>query len=234
VPEPPASSETVIDRGWAPGYLTVPVSGGPGVVVLHDWWGLDDQARGVVDRLAGEGRAAFAPDLYQGRTAGDPEEAARLARQLGTGDLTVELLDAVEVVRALPGATPGPVAVVGLGFGGALALYLASLEPEVGSVVCYDGFPPPGAAFDWSGMRAAVLGHACEPEFQRAGRVQAELRGAGVDASFFLYPGAPHGFLDSTRPSGHHRAAATLSWQRTVRFLADRPGVANAPGRMAV
>jgi carboxymethylenebutenolidase len=225
-------SEALPDRGWAPGYLTVPSAGeGPGVVVLQDWWGVDGQVRAVVDRLAAEGFAAFAPDLYEGRVTADPDEAARLARHLESGGLPRELLEAVEVVRALPGVAPAPVAVVGLGLGGALALYLASLEPEVGAVVCYDGMPPPSAPFEWAGVRAAVLGHACEREFQRAGELQADLRRSGVAATFYLYPGTLHGFPDATRPACHHRAAAVLSWQRTVRFLGERSTAVPTIGR---
>ena len=234
MPEWPVPSEILIRRGWAPGHLTMPVAGGgtgPRVVVLHDWWGLDAQARSVVDRLAAEGHAAFAPDLYQGRLADDADDAARLARHLESGDLTSELLDAVELVRALPGDSSDPVAVIGLGFGGALAVYLASRHPDVRAVVCYDGFPPPEATFEWAGVPAAVLGHACQPEFRRAGQVQTDLRRSGVDASFFMYPSAPHGFFDATRPDGHDRAAAALSWRRTVRFLRERSDTPSAPGR---
>jgi len=78
---------------------------------------------------------------------------------------------------------------------------------------------------------AAVLGHACQREFRRAGQAQADLRRSGVDASFFMYPSAPHGFFDSTRPDGHDRAAAALSWQRTVSFLRERSDTPSAPGR---
>jgi carboxymethylenebutenolidase len=240
----PVPGESLIRHGWTPGHLTLPAVGGPGprIVVLHDWWGLDAQARSVVDRLAAEGHPAFAPDLYQGRLATDAEEAARLAHRLESADLTAELVEAVELVRALPrgSASPsagslspaaGSVAVIGLGFGGALALYLASRHPDVRAVVCYDGFPPPEATFEWARAPAAVVGHACQPEFQRAGQVQAALRGAGVDASMFLYPSAPHGFFDQTRPDNHDRAAAELSWRRTIRFLRQRSGTPSAPGR---
>ena len=230
----PREVEAIVTSEWAPGHLTVPTSGGgPGVVVLHDWFGLDRQARSVADRLSAEGWAAFAPDLYRGRQAADAEEAVRLAHALESGDLPSELLDAVEVVRALPGAAPEPVAVLGLGFGGGLALYLASLHPEVRSVVCLDGFPPPDANFGWSGVRAAVLGHACHPEFERGRHVQAELRNAGVEASLLLYPGAPHGFFDSTRPQPYRRDPAALAWQRTVRFLRQRSGTSSAPDRIS-
>ncbi len=230
----PVFSEILILRGWAPGHLTMPartVGAGPRVVVLHDWWGLDAQARSVVDRLAAEGHAAFAPDLYQGRLADDADQAARLARHLESADLASELFGAVELVKALPGASADPVAVIGLGLGGALALYLASRHPGVRAVVCYDGFPPPEATFEWAGAPAAVLGHACQPEFRRAGQVQAALRRSGVDASVFLYPSAQHGFFDSTRPDSHDRAAAELSWRRTVRFLRERSSAPSAPGR---
>jgi carboxymethylenebutenolidase len=232
----PIPGEILLRRGWTPGHLTLPplpAGPGPRIVVLHDWWGLDTQARSVVDRLAAEGHPAFAPDLYQGRVAEDADEAARLARHLESADLTSELLDAVELARALPGSSPAPdpIAVIGLGIGGALALYLASRHPDVRAVVCYDGFPPPEATFEWAGAPAAVLGHACQPEFRRAGQVQAALRRSGVDASVYLYPSAPHGFFDSTRPDNHDRAAAELSWRRTVRFLRERSGTPSAPGR---
>jgi carboxymethylenebutenolidase len=235
MPEWPVSSEILVRRGWTPGHLTLPAAPGPGprVVVLHDWWGLDSQARSVVDRLAAEGHPAFAPDLYAGRLAENADEATRLARHLESSDLTSELIDAVELVRALPDASlsSAPIAVIGLGFGGTLALYLASRHANVRAVVCYDGFPPPEATFEWAGTPGALLGHACQPEFQRAGQMQAALRRSGVDASVFLYPSAPHGFFDPTRPDNHDRAAAELSWRRTVRFLRERSGTPSAPGR---
>jgi carboxymethylenebutenolidase len=118
--------------------------------------------------------------------------------------------------------------VVGFCAGGGLALYLAMRKPEVAAAVSYYGFPPQGAEWNLSAVKAAVLGHYAEHDDfanrELADRIEGELRDAGVRVTFHHYPGTQHAFFNDTRPEAHDREAAELSWRRTIDFFRETLG----------
>src|SRR5438105_11157047 len=114
------------------GYLAVPASGsGPGVVVLQEWWGINDQIKEVCDRFASEGFVALAPDIYRGVVTQEPDEAGKLMMRLNIEQAAKDMSGAVVYLARHPAVTSKGVGVVGYCMGGALALWLATLQPDL-------------------------------------------------------------------------------------------------------
>ena len=216
--------EVTADGGGVPAYASLPPSGvGPGVVVIQEWWGLVPHIRNVADRLAAQGFVALAPDLYYGKIADEPDEAEKLAMGLRMDQAARDMASAVDHLiglRETQGETAGA---IGFCMGGGLALYLASIKPEVRATVSYYGIPPGSVAWDLSAVRGAAQLHVAEHDEsltpQLAEQVARELRAAGVEVELYDYPGTVHAFFNDDRPETYHREAAERSWQRTLDFL---------------
>ena len=214
----------------ASGYLAIPERGsGPGVVVLHAWWGLTEPFRQVCDRLAQAGFVALAPDLYQGKTATTIEEAEMLASALNRegervdGDIAgaVEFLRQHEATQQAGGR--GKLAFIGFSLGGAYALDTSvNRAEEVAAVVI---FYATYTGLDFSKAKAAYLGHFAENDPfeppESVAELEQELRAAGRQATFYTYPGTKHWFFEENRPE-YDAEAARLAWERTVAFLHER------------
>jgi carboxymethylenebutenolidase len=222
-------TEIPVNGDAVPAYISVPPAGsGPGVVVIQEWWGLVPHIRNVADRLAAQGFVAVAPDLYRGKETTEPDEAGKLLMEMQLEQAARDMAAAVDTLLAMPETTGEGVGVVGFCVGGGLALYLATLKPEVAAVVCYYGFPREGLDWDLSAVKAAVLGHFAEHDDfaprDLVERMERELGGAGVEVTFHQYPGTTHAFFNSDRPEVHDAEAAETSWRRTLEFLRARLG----------
>lgn len=203
------------------GYLILPegYASGPGVLVLHAWWGLTPFFKEVCDRLADEGFVALAPDLFEGRTVDDPAEGKAM---LDAADIDVAanlVRSSLFTLRSLPATPDAPVGVLGFSMGGSWALWLASRVPElVGATVVFYG----SQTTDMSPATSPFLGHFAESdelvEADELTLMEADLRLLDKDVTFHHYPGTRHWFFESDRPS-YDAAAADLAWQRTVAFL---------------
>jgi carboxymethylenebutenolidase len=208
------------------GYLAVPESGsGPGLVVIQEWWGLNDQICGVCDRFAADGFVALAPDLYRGEKTKEPDEAAKLMMSLNIERAAKDMVGAIDFLESNAAVTPKGVGVTGFCMGGGLALWLATLRPDdVSAVVPFYGIIPwPAAQPDYSVLRAPFQGHYAElDDFaspEAVAKLEGELRGLGKECEFFTYAGAHHAFTNETRPEVYDAAAAELAWSRTVDFF---------------
>jgi carboxymethylenebutenolidase len=220
--------EFITEGAPATGYLATPATGaGPGVVVLHTWWGLTEPFRQVCDQLAQAGFVALAPDLYHGKTTAKIEEAEVLGAAL---DENVERWrgDIRGAVRYLAqhGATQPPDGRGAFGFvagslGGAYALDMSvQLADEIAAVVT---FYAAWAGPDFRTAKAAYLCHFAEHDPYQSAESVAEmeqaLHAAGRPATFYTYPGTTHWFIEADRPDAYDAAAATLAWERTIAFL---------------
>jgi carboxymethylenebutenolidase len=207
------------------GYLAVPASGsGPGVVVIQEYWGLVPHIRDVCDRFAAEGFTALAPDLYHGEIATEPDEAAKRMMAMRMDQAARDLRGAVQFLLGDSRATGDRVGVVGFCMGGGLALYLASISPEVAACVVYYGLIPwPDADPKLENIRAAVLGHFAENDDwanqEVVAALEQRLRAAGIKVEFSWYPGTTHAFFNDSRPEVHNPEAARQSGERTFAFL---------------
>ncbi len=210
------------------GYLAEPAAGSkaPGIVVIQEWWGLNDQIKGVADKLAAAGYRALVPDLYRGKVAVEAKEAEHLMTNLNFGDAAGQ--DVRGAVQYLKSASP-KVAVTGFCMGGALTLLSAVNVPEVDAAVVWYGFPPL-EYIDATKIKAPLLGHYAIDDvpfpIATVDTLEQKLKQANVRFEFHRYE-AQHAFANETAVGAgklpiteYNPAAAELAWRRTMEFLA--------------
>jgi carboxymethylenebutenolidase len=204
------------------GYLARPAEGGPypAVVVIQEWWGLDDHIKDLARRFAGEGFVALAPDLYHGAVTTEPDEARKLVMELDMAKAVQEIRQGIDFLQA-QGYVAGPkVGVVGFCMGGGLVLQTALVEEDMGAGVVFYGRPlePEQAAQ----VKAPILGlFGAEDQGIPVDAVQAmhtAFDEAGITNEMHVYEGAPHAFLNDTRAS-YNEAAAADAWPRTLAWF---------------
>lgn len=206
------------------GYLAAPEGAPadvPGVIVIHEWWGLNDNIRAMADRLAGEGYAALAVDLYHGESATTPEGARELVGAVDEQDAKDNLRQAYDYLdeRGAP-----RIGAIGWCFGGGWSLQTALLHPkELDADVIYYGrlITTPDVL---EALEMPVMGHfgaedsSIPPDAARA--FERVLNQVGVTNHIYVYEGAGHAFAN---PSGERYVpeAARQAWERTRSFLAE-------------
>jgi carboxymethylenebutenolidase len=215
-----------LDETPVRGYLARPAGAQPtaGILLIHEWWGLNDNIRAIADRLAGEGYLALAVDLYEGEVADDRETAGRLARGSSEkrGRLEENLHQAYSYLASEFGAER--VGVIGWCFGGGWSLRAAlSMGDRISAAVIYYGRLETDPA-ELKRLRAPVLGIfggsdqgipvATVREFEAA------LESLDHEAAIHIYPEADHAFAN---PSGtrYNEAAATDAWKKTLSFFGE-------------
>ena len=216
--------------GSASGYLAVPSAGrGPGIVVIQEWWGLNDQVKGVADLLAKDGFTALAPDFYGGKAAaiGEPDEAQKLMMALQRDDAAKVARGAATYLRAQKVVTSKKVGVIGFCMGGGLAMLAAVVAPDdIGAVVnCYG--VGPNFPKDVSGVRAPVLGIFGGKDHIEPGVIAAlgrDLEAAGTTFESHIYPEADHAFLNEQRKDVYRDADARDAWGKIIPFLRSHLG----------
>ena len=199
------------------GYLANAGRGRPGVVVIQEWWGLNDQICGVADRFARAGYNALAPDLYKGRLTAEPDEANHLMTGLDFADATQQdLRGAAQHLQT----QSGKVAVMGYCMGGALTIAAAVHIPEFTAGVCFYGIPPKALA-DPARIRVPLQGHFankddwCTPA--AVDDLELTLKAAGVSHEVYRYDAA-HAFANE-RSNAYDVACANQAWERMAAFL---------------
>ncbi len=201
-------------------YLAVPEHGsGPGVLVLHAWWGLTDVFKQVCDRLAREGFIALAPDLYHGKTTTSIDEAEQLVSERIKGEETSQDITAsIGYLLKQPSRRGKALGAVGFSLGGNLAL---GLKDPMAAIVTFYGTTAPEEIV----AQADFLGHFAEDDdfepIQQVRQLEEDIRSSGRHASFFLYPGTRHWFFEENRPE-YDAEAARVAWERTIEFLHQR------------
>lgn len=215
------------DGATVEAYLSEPANAkdAPGIVVIQEWWGLDDETRAVADRLAKAGYRALVPDLYRGKLALEANEAEHLMNDLNFGDAARQ--DIRGAVQHLKSTGSAKVAVTGFCMGGALTVLSAGLVPECDGTVVWYGYPPLEYV-DAQAIKKPMLAHwALHDEFfSIAGvdQLEQKLKAAGVDYDFQRYD-AKHAFANPKAdsrdlpPLQYNSAAADLAWERTLAFL---------------
>ena len=208
------------------GYLAEPAAGAaaPAMVVIQEWWGLDDEIKGVADKLAGAGYRALVPDLYRGKVALEANEAQHLMDNLNFGDAAgQDVRGAVQYLKK----QSKRVGVTGFCMGGALTVLAAVNVPEADLAVIWYGYPPLEYV-DAAKITMPLLGHWATQDaaFPIAGvdALEAKLRAADVDYEFYRYD-AKHAFANVAADRKnlpilkYDAQAAELAWKRTFAFL---------------
>ncbi|MGQ0433991.1 MAG: dienelactone hydrolase family protein [Microthrixaceae bacterium] len=202
------------------GYLAIPDSGtGPGILVLHAWWGLNQFFKDLCDRLAAEGFVALAPDLLAGQVADTIEDAERQLAGADPDGLAHLTRSSLWTLREMPITPDAPVGVIGFSMGASMALWLSARVPEaVAATTVFYG----AQDIDFKDARSAYLGHFAEvdPWVDDDGLalLEAELRLDELDVDFHRYPGTGHWFFERDRPE-FDATAADLAWDRTLAFF---------------
>jgi carboxymethylenebutenolidase len=207
------------------GYLVEPKTGAsaPGIVVIQEWWGLNEQIKGVAKRYAALGYRALVPDLYRGKIGVDAKEAEHLMTGLDFG--AAAGLDVRGAVQHLKHGSK-KVGVTGYCMGGALTLLAAVNVPELDAASPWYGYPPLEYV-DATKIKVPLLGHFAihDHYFPIAGVADLErkLDAAGVRYEFHRYD-AQHAFANESPPDPKIAArydpkATDIAWKRTVAFF---------------
>lgn len=206
------------DGGSTKGYQAQAGDGRPGVVVIQEWWGLNDQICGVADRFARAGYNAIAPDLYEGRVTTEPDEANHMMEGLDfPGATNEDLRGAVQHLKQ----SSGKVAVMGFCMGGALTIASAVHVAETDAAVCFYGIPPASFA-DAATIKVPFQGHFaniddwCTPA--AVDELEGSLKAGGVDYELFRYE-AQHAFFNERAEGIYDTACANQAWERMSTFL---------------
>jgi carboxymethylenebutenolidase len=219
------------------GHLELPHGEGthPAVIVIHEWWGVNDWVEDQTEALAKLGYVAFAVDLYKGQVAKDDETAHQLMSGLAEEESIAMLRASADYLRARSDVRANAIGVIGWCMGGKYAIRLAAADPGIRAAVMYYGAP----LTDSTAIRqiqASVLGNfggddkGPSPEQVRA--FEKALKKAGKKVDFKIYPGAGHAFANVNNPWGGYREkAAQDAWMRTKTFFARELKQASIPKR---
>lgn len=205
------------------GYLALPEGTGPGVMVVQEWWGVVPHIKDVADRLAAEGFVALVPDLYNGETTTDPDDAATMLQALHIGETEEIFAQAIQQLLAMPQVVPNDkVGVVGFCMGGQLAMFAAGNNPAIKATVNFYGIHPKVQP-SYRSITGEVLGifaendHMANPQAVNALNVELDI--LQIPHEFHTYPGTDHAFFNDTRPEVYNAEAAQDAWRRTLEFL---------------
>jgi carboxymethylenebutenolidase len=197
-------------------YLSRPATSGPGILLLHAWWGLKPFFKQVCDRLAEQGFVVLAPDLYQGDIAKTIDEAKIFHEKHENefmGDIVKAAKDQLVSLRA-----GKPIGVMGFSMGAAWAIITMTKEPDVAATILFYGAYSP----DFSKVKSKVLGHFSDNDewepIEGVREMETNMKAAGMDVTLHIYPGVHHWFMETDRPE-YDPNVAQLAWNRTIEFL---------------
>ena len=208
------------------GYLAVPESGsGPVVIVIQEWWGLNDQIRHTADRFAADGFLAFAPDFYNGVVTKEPDEAAKLMMGLEMPRVAQITADAAAALVARPEATSAHAGVSGYCMGGGLALLAPTVSDVIVATSAYypatpwADYKPAWGRYDDKAAQIHTSESDGGPGAEHIVAAADSIADAGGTVAVFDYPGTHHAFTNEERPEVYDEAATDASWERTVELF---------------
>lgn len=227
---PPATPSTLaavelVRYGDASGFLALPTGGEakkPALIVIQEWWGVDDWIREQASRFAGQGYVALAPDLYRGRVAKSPEEAHELMRGMPEDRAMADLKASIDYLSSRPDVDPNRIGVIGWCMGGGYALALATADPRVkGTVINYGRLVTDADAI--TKISAPILGNFGSADrgipAEDVKKFGADLTKYGKLGDIKIYEGAGHAFMNPNNEQGYDAAAAQDAWKRIDSFF---------------
>lgn len=203
-------------------YYISPTSPGPGLLLLHSWWGLNSFIKKLADRFSDEGFTVLAPDLFSGVIPADQAGAEATLRAADPNYLAASTLSSVSVL-----ARQSPeIGIVGIGMGGSLGLWASVRVPEmVTRVVSFYGTQN----VDFAGSRSSYLVHLAEKDpwvtSDDAAFMQATMSLEGLAVELLDYPDTTHGFFEYGE--SYNAEAAGVAWEKTLEFLRRESGDAH-------
>jgi carboxymethylenebutenolidase len=223
----PVKTETVSYKSGdetVSGFLALPDGGGkhPALVVIHEWWGLNDQVKGETQKFAGQGYVALAVDLYRGKVATTPDEAHELMRGEPDDRGIRDLEAAFAYLAARSDVRADKIGSVGWCMGGGWSIKLAMSEAKLAAcAVNYGSLPTEASSI--AKIKAPVLGNfgaddrGITPESVHA--FEAAMKAAGKPCDVKIYDGAGHAFENPNNKDGYRPQAAADAWARMTVFF---------------
>jgi carboxymethylenebutenolidase len=208
------------------GMLYEPAGKGPfpALVVIHEWWGLNDWVKEQASKLADQGYVALAIDLYRGHVATTAEEAHELMRGVPEDRAATDLLAASSYLRSLKNVNPNKVGSIGWCMGGGYSLDLAISDPKLAAAVINYGHLASEPA-TLQKIHAPILGIFGGQDrgipVDDVKKFEAELKKQGKKVEIIIYPDAGHAFENPNNKQGYRPQDAADAWQHTVKFLAE-------------
>jgi carboxymethylenebutenolidase len=210
-------------RGRTSGFLSAPRLDGkyPGVIVIHEIWGLVDHIKDVTMRLAREGYVALAVDLFDGKTLTKLEEGRRFREQFTQEKMLADLNGGHSFLKTLKNVNSRRIGSIGFCMGGGLSLFLACENPEIAAAVVFYGRNPTPIDL-LKNLQCPLLGNYAGADLAMSEAdiklLEETLTKYGKTFDIKTYPGAPHAFFNDSRES-YRSDAARDSWERTVKFF---------------
>ena len=204
--------------GSTRGYLATAGGDRASIVVIQEWWGLNDQICGVADRFARAGYNALAPDLFEGRVTQEPDEANHMMSGLDfPGATNQDIRGAAQHLQGIG----GKVGVMGFCMGGALTIAAAVHVPEFAIGVCFYGIPPQEFA-NPANVAIPLQGHFANQDdwctTEAVNDLEAILATVEAGAEIYRYDAA-HGFFNETSETAYNPVSANLAWERMLNYL---------------
>ena len=211
-------------NGVGSGYLSVPAAQGkhPAIIVIQEWWGVEDWIKENTDKFAGEGYVALAVDLYRGRIAANQEEAHELMRGLPQDRAMADLKGAIDYLSSQPYVDPTRIGVIGWCMGGGYALTLATTDPRVKATVINYGHlvTDPATIQKINGpLMGNFAGQDRGIPSADVQQFQTALQSSGKTADIKIYPEQGHAFMNPKNTQGFDPKAAEDAWGRIWSFF---------------
>jgi carboxymethylenebutenolidase len=220
--------EFKVDGGTAKGYFVGAERGElrPGLIVVHEWWGLNDHIKDIAGRFASEGYVVLSPDLYEGKTTKNAEEAGRLMQGLNQ-DRALEILQAaIGFLKGHDGVDGDHIGVTGFCMGGSFALLLPCHSNDISAAAPFYGDVPDDAVLER--LSAPVLFIGAENDLwitkDKMERLSEALVRFGKVGEVKVYAGVGHAFFNDTRSDAYDADAAKDAWERVKQFFKRRLG----------
>ena len=211
------------DGATLTGYLAQPEGEGsyPPIIVIQEWWGLDNHIKDVTRRFAEQGYVALAPDLYHGVVATEPDEARKLVMALDMEAAVGEIQQAISYLLAQEAVGSDKAGIVGFCMGGRLTLMTALADDNLGAAIAFYGSPLEPAQV--GGLKAPLLGLYGSADsgipVDAVNTMEAALTEAGIEHEIKIYDGAQHAFFNDTRANSYNAEAAADAWARALAWF---------------
>lgn len=211
--------------GKANGYLVKPEGDAkrPGLIVIQEWWGLNDHIKDVAGRFAAQGYVVLAPDLYDGVVTKDAEEAGRLMQGLQKEKALSYLNGAVEYLQKRPDVKAEAIGVTGFCMGGTYSLLLACHNRQIKVAAPFYGDVPSDAELENLSVPVLFIGAENDPWItqDKMNHLADALKKFNKQGTAKVYPGVGHAFFNNTRPEAYNENAAKDAWTTVNAFLAQ-------------
>ncbi|MEP7120002.1 MAG: dienelactone hydrolase family protein [Byssovorax sp.] len=217
---------TAQDGSEVTGEIALPVGDdkAPGLVLVQEWWGVNDHIRSLADRFAAAGFLTIAPDLYHGKVTSDGAEAQAMMIALDGKRALADIAAATQALIAHPRCS-GKIGVTGFCMGGAYAFVAATRIPEIAAAVPFYGLPPAGRA-DFTKARPIMAHFATKDQWATVAGAEAikkEVEASGGLMTLHVYD-ADHAFMRDTDAAIYSPKDAKIAWDRTITFLHQQLG----------